>query len=57
LAVHGDADKDLGGWLSYRPERWPTLKLCNAGVHGDAVAVDVDAVKDLGRVVDGILSS
>ncbi|WP_329955119.1 AAA family ATPase [Rhodococcoides fascians] len=56
LAVHGDADKDLGGWLSYRPERTPTLKLCNAGVHGDAVVVDVDAVRDLGKMVDGILA-
>ncbi|MGA9874165.1 MAG: AAA family ATPase [Rhodococcus sp. (in: high G+C Gram-positive bacteria)] len=57
LAVHGDADKDLAGWLSYRPERRSTLYLSNAGVHGDAVAVDVSAVNDLGRMVDGILAS
>lgn len=56
LAVHGDVDKDLGGWLSYRPERHPTLKLANAGVHGAAVTVDSIAVNDLGRMVDGILN-
>lgn len=57
LAVHGDVDKDLSGWLSYRPERHPTLRLANAGTHGADVTVDVAAVNDLGRMVDGILAS
>ena len=57
LAVHDDADKDLTGWLSHRTERGPALKLANAGTHGEAVTVDIVAVNDLGRMVDGILAS
>ena len=57
LAVHGDVDKDLSVWLSYRPERHPTLRLANAGTHGADVTVDDAAVNDLGRMVDGILTS
>ncbi|QCB52005.1 recombinase RecF [Rhodococcus sp. PAMC28707] len=57
LAVLDDPEGSLGGWLSYRAERGPTLKLANAGTHGEVVTVDALAVKDLGRMVDGILAS
>lgn len=55
LAVHGDAERDVNGWLNYRQERGPTLKLANAGTHGEVVVVDEDAVRDLRRMVRGIL--
>ncbi|MEO7079214.1 MAG: recombinase RecF, partial [Rhodococcus sp. (in: high G+C Gram-positive bacteria)] len=57
LAVLDDSEGSLGGWLSYRAERGPTLKLANAGTHGEVVTVDAHAVNDLGRMVDGILAS
>lgn len=57
LAVLDDPEGNLGGWLSYRAERGPTLKLANAGTHGEVVTVDVPAVKDLDRMIDGILVS
>ncbi|MCZ4278833.1 AAA family ATPase [Rhodococcoides yunnanense] len=57
LAILDDPEGNLGGWLSYRTERGPTLKLANAGTHGDIVTVDVPAVNDLGKMVDGILAS
>lgn len=57
LAVHGDAAADITGWLGYRAERWPTLKIANAGSHGEHVVVDSAAVKDLEKMVVGMLSA
>ncbi|MFW0874222.1 AAA family ATPase [Rhodococcoides corynebacterioides] len=56
LAAHGDAERDLNGWLSWRTERHPTLRIANAGTHGTDVVVDEMAVKDLRSMVKGILN-
>ncbi|MBY6366557.1 AAA family ATPase [Rhodococcoides corynebacterioides] len=56
LAAHGDAERDLSGWLSWRTERHPTLRIANAGTHGTDVVVDDMAVRDLRSMVKGILN-
>lgn len=55
LAVHGDPAADLKGWLDAKPERRPTLRLCNA-VHGDAIGVSKHEARELERTVEAVLA-
>jgi hypothetical protein len=55
LAVHGDPSTDLKGWLDAKPERRPTLGLCNA-VHGEATGVSKQEARDLERTVKAVLA-
>ncbi|WP_308014403.1 MULTISPECIES: AAA family ATPase [unclassified Rhodococcus (in: high G+C Gram-positive bacteria)] len=57
LAVHGDPSSDITGWLGYRKERHPTMRLANAGAHGADVSVDTSDVNDLRRMVEGMLNA
>ena len=55
LAVHGDPTADLKGWLDAKPERRPTLRLCNA-VHGEATGVSMQEARELERTVETVLA-
>lgn len=55
LAVHGDPSADLKGWLDAKPERRPTLRLCNA-VHGEAAGVSTPEARELERTVETVLA-
>jgi energy-coupling factor transporter ATP-binding protein EcfA2 len=55
LAVHGDPGADLKGWLDAKPERRPTLRLCNA-VHGEALGVATKEARELERTVEAVLA-
>ncbi|WP_101948000.1 AAA family ATPase [Mycobacterium sp. 3519A] len=55
LAVHGDPSADLKGWLDGRPERRPTLRLCNA-VHDEARGVSMREARELERTVQAVLA-
>jgi RecF/RecN/SMC N terminal domain len=55
LAVHGDPSADLKGWLDAKPERRPTLHLCNA-VHGEATGVSKQEARELERTVKAVLA-
>jgi hypothetical protein len=55
LAVHGDPSADLKGWLDAKPERRPTLSLCNA-VHGEATGVSKQEARELERTVEAVLA-
>ena len=55
LAVHGDPTADLKGWLDAKPERRPTLRLCNA-VHGEATGVSTPEARELERTVEAVLA-
>ncbi len=55
LAVHGDPTADLKGWLDAKPERRPTLRLCNA-VHGEATGVSKQEARELERTVEAVLA-
>jgi hypothetical protein len=55
LAVHGDPSADLKGWLDAKPERRPTLRLCNA-VHGEATGVSKQEARELERTVEAVLA-
>jgi ABC-type lipoprotein export system ATPase subunit len=56
LAVHGDASLDINGWLGYRKERHPTMRIANAGVHGAGAPVEIPDVNDLRRMIEGMLN-
>jgi recombinational DNA repair ATPase RecF len=56
LAVHGDPSADLKGWLDAKPERRPTLRLCNA-VHDEARGVSMREARELERTVHAVLAS
>ena len=55
LAVHGDPSADLKGWLDAKPERRPTMRLCNA-VHGEATGVSKQEARELERTVEAVLA-
>jgi RecF/RecN/SMC N terminal domain len=55
LAVHGDPSADLRGWLDAKPERRPTLGLCNA-VHAEAAGVSKQEARELERTVKAVLA-
>jgi hypothetical protein len=55
LAVYGDPSADLKGWLDAKPERRPTLHLCNA-VHGEATGVSKQEARELERTVKAVLA-
>lgn len=55
LAVHGDSSADLKGWLDAKPERRPTVRLCNA-VHSEAIGLSVSEARQLERTVQAVLA-
>jgi hypothetical protein len=55
LAVHGDPSADLKGWLDAKPERRPTLRLCNA-VHGEATGVSKREARELEQTIGAVLA-
>jgi len=55
LAVHDDPSADLNGCLDAKPERRPTLRLCNA-VHGDATGIAKQEAQELERTVQTVLA-
>lgn len=55
LAVHGDPRADLKGWLDAKPERRPTLRLCNA-VHAEARGVSTREARELERTIQAVLA-
>lgn len=55
LAVHGDSRADLKRWLDAKPERRPTVRLCNA-VHDEARGVSTREARELERTVQALLA-
>jgi recombinational DNA repair ATPase RecF len=55
LAVHGEPRADLKGWLDAKPERRPTVRLCNA-VHAEARGVSMREARELERTVQAVLA-
>ena len=51
LAVEGDREASIDGWLSYRAYRRPVFAVCTRGAHQGAV-VDKDLLRDLRAMVD-----
>ncbi|GGC53587.1 AAA family ATPase [Hoyosella rhizosphaerae] len=57
LALKGDRDADISGWRSAKPWRSKSMGIAGGGVHRGMFGDPADAVADLQRTVDDVLSA